>query len=152
MSSPAFEAESGAECSPARRVVQRFLADLSAVAAGEKSSYLEHCHPDVVFTVTGQTPLSGTYRGVAEVVERFRSRATVVMGRRPGYGLIATQFIEEGEEIVVLARGRGGNVLEQPYNNSYFLYFRVSDGRIVHYIEDFDSSLAWRAIFKCHLE
>jgi ketosteroid isomerase-like protein len=134
-----------------RQVVDGFLTDIIATQEGRAQDYLSHMDEDVIFTIAGQTPLSGTYHGVKAVREKFRARAKVVMGRRLGYGLIPTDYIGEGEELVVLARGRGGSLDGFPYNNTYFLYFRVKNGKIVHYTEDFDSSLAWRAIFQCHL-
>ncbi len=134
-----------------RTVVDCFLADLLATQEGRADGYLSHLDETATFTVTGQTPFSGTYNGLQDVREKFRARAAPMMGRRIGYGLIPIDYIGEGEELVVLARGRGGSLDGSPYNNTYFLYFRVRDGKIVHYIEDFDSSLAWRVILQCHL-
>ncbi len=135
-----------------RRVVDQFLEQLSPSRTGDRKNFIELLHDDVVFTVTGQTPLSGTYRGIEDVRENFHKRAAPLMGHAPSYGLFPTGYIEEGDDLVVLAKGRGGNLKGAPYNNTYFLYFRVKEGRIIHYIEDFDSSLAWRSIFQCHLE
>jgi ketosteroid isomerase-like protein len=84
-------------------------------------------------------------------MEDFLPRASPLMGRAPGHGLFPLEFIAEGNRVAVLARGRGSNVLGMPYNNSYFLWFEVEGGMITRYIEDFDSSLAWRIIFRVHL-
>ena len=86
------------------------------------------------------------------VLEEFLPVASPLMGRAPGHGLFPLEFIAEGNSVAVLARGRGSNAIGMPYNNSYFLWFDVKDGFITRYVEDFDSSLAWRAIFCCHLE
>lgn len=133
-------------------VVKQFFADLRAVFHGANLNPYRTFSDDVEFVVTGQTPLSGTWRGMRSVMEDFFPKASPLMGRAPGHGLIPLEFIAEGNRVAVLARGRGSNVLGLPYNNTYFLWFDVEQGRITRYIEDFDSSLAWRAIFRCHLE
>jgi len=140
------------ETAASRAVVESFFADLRAALNGEAVNPYRTMADDVEFVVTGRTPLSGTWRGMRAVLEEFLPAASPLMGRAPGHGLIPTEFIAEGRRVVVLARGRGSNAIGMPYNNSYFLWFEVENGQITRYIEDFDSSLAWRAIFRCHLE
>jgi ketosteroid isomerase-like protein len=134
------------------RVVRQFFADLRAALNGEPINPYRTFSDDVEFVVTGQTPLSGTWRGMRSVMEDFFTQASPLMGRADGQGLYQLEYIAEGGQVAVLARGRGSNAIGTPYNNTYFLWFDVRDGRITRYIEDFDSSLAWRAIFRCHLE
>jgi ketosteroid isomerase-like protein len=144
---------SGADAAQASvAVVRQFFDDLRAALNGEPVNPYRTLSDDVEFVVTGQTPLSGTWRGMRSVMEDFMSRAGPLMGRAPGHGLFPLEFIAQGRQVAVLARGRGSNAVGSPYNNSYFLWFDVAEGRITRYIEDFDSSLAWRAIFRCHLE
>jgi len=133
-------------------VVRQFFADLKAALNGEPVNPYATMADDVEFVVTGQTPLSGTWHGMRSVMEDFFPAASPLMGRAPGHGLRPMEFIAEGNHVVVLARGRGSNAIGTPYNNSYFLWFDVEHGRIKRYIEDFDSSLAWLVIFRCHLE
>jgi ketosteroid isomerase-like protein len=133
-------------------VVRQFFADLKAALMGEPINPYRTMSEDVEFSVTGQTPLSGTWHGMRALVQEFLPVASPLMGRGPGHGLFPLEFISEGHRVAVLARGRGSNVLDVPYNNSYFLWFEVHDGLITRYIEDFDSSLAWRVIFRTHLE
>jgi ketosteroid isomerase-like protein len=133
-------------------VVRQFFADLRAALSGEPINPYRTFSDEVEFVVTGQTPLSGTWRGMRSVMEDFFPRASPLMGRAPGHGLHPLEYVAEGGQVAVLARGRGSNALGAPYNNTYFLWFDVRGGRITRYIEDFDSSLAWRAIFRCHLE
>jgi ketosteroid isomerase-like protein len=139
------------EVAASEAVVRQFFADLKAVFHGENVNPYRTMSDDVEFVVTGQTPLSGTWRGLRAVLEEFLPAAAPLMGRAPGHGLFPLEFIAEGSTVAVLARGRGSNVLGVPYNNSYFLWFEVRDGKITRYIEDFDSSLAWRVIFRVHI-
>jgi ketosteroid isomerase-like protein len=134
------------------RVVRQFFVDLKAALNGEGINPYRTMAGDVEFVVTGQTPLSGTWNGLGKVMEDFLPKASPLMGRAAGHGLFPLEFIAEGNRVAVLARGRGSNVLGMPYNNTYFLWFEVQDGMITRYIEDFDSSLAWRIIFRVHLE
>jgi ketosteroid isomerase-like protein len=134
------------------RVVRQFFVDLKAALNGEGINPYRTMAGDVEFVVTGQTPLSGTWNGLGEVMEDFLPKASPLMGRAAGHGLFPLEFIAEGNRVAVLARGRASNVLGMPYNNTYFLWFEVQDGMITRYIEDFDSSLAWRIIFRVHLE
>jgi len=133
-------------------IVRQFFADLRAALNGEPINPYRTFSDDVEFVVTGQTPLSGTWRGMKAVMEDFFAQASPLMGRADGHGLFELEYIAEGGQVAVLARGRGSNAIGVPYNNTYFLWFDVRDGRITRYFEDFDSSLAWRAIFRCHLE
>jgi ketosteroid isomerase-like protein len=133
-------------------VVRQFFADLKAALHGEAVNPYRTMADNVEFVVTGQTPLSGTWHGMRAVMEDFLPKASPLMGRAPGHGLFPLEFIAEGNRVAVLARGRGSNALGMPYNNTYFLWFEVRDGFITRYIEDFDSSLAWRIIFRVHLE
>ena len=133
-------------------VVKKFFDDLRAALNGAEINPYGTFSADVEFVVTGQTPLSGTWRGMKAVLEEFLPAASPLMGRAPGHGLFPLEFIGEGNRVAARARGRGSNTLCMPYNNTYFLWFDVENGFITRYIEDFDSSLAWRAIFRCHLE
>jgi ketosteroid isomerase-like protein len=133
-------------------VVRQFFDDLRSALNGEPVNPYRTMSDDVEFVVSGQTPLSGTWHGMRSVMEDFMARASPLMGRAAGHGLFPLEFIAQGRQVAVLARGRGSNAVGLPYNNSYFLWFDVENGRITRYIEDFDSSLAWRAIFRCHLE
>ena len=145
------DAAPGDEMAASEAVVRQFFADLKAVFRGENVNPYRMMSDDVEFVVTGQTPLSGTWRGLRTVLEEFLPAAAPLMGRAPGHGLFPLEFIAEGRKVAVLARGRGSNVLGVPYNNTYFLWFEVRDGKITRYIEDFDSSLAWRIIFRVHI-
>ncbi len=146
------EAATGGASGDGVAVVRQFFADLRATLNGAEINPYRTMADNVEFVVTGQTPLSGTWHGMRAVMEEFLPAASPLMGRGPGHGLIPLEFIAEGNCVAVLARGRGSNAVGMPYNNTYFLWFEVQGGLITRYIEDFDSSLAWRVIFRCHLE
>src|SRR6266702_6315756 len=68
-------------------VVRQFFADITAALKGENVNPYRMMSDDVEFIVTGQTPLSGTWRGMRAVVEDFLVAASPLMGRGPGHGL-----------------------------------------------------------------
>ncbi len=138
--------------STAEAVARRFFSDLECVLRGEDADPYAVMAEDVEFIVTGQTPLSGVWQGMKLIREQFLPQARLRMGHEPGHGLFPIRFIAEGNEVAVVARGRGSSNTGQPYNNSYVFWFTVVDGKVARYVEDFDSSLAWQAIFRCHLE
>ena len=138
--------------SAAEAVARQFFLDMARVLRGESVDPYAVMAEDVEFIVTGQTPLSGLWRGMKTVREDFLPQARPRMGRAPGHGVFPLEFIAEGNDVAVIARGRGSSSTGMPYNNSYVFWFTVLDGKVVRYVEDFDSSLAWRVIFACHLE
>lgn len=133
-------------------IVRQFFQDLEDTFQGKHVNPYATMSDDVEFIVTGQTPLSGTWRGMKAIMSEFLPVADKLMGRAPGHGLFPLEYIEEDNRVVVLARGRGSNIKNVPYNNTYFLLFEVRDGKIIRYIEDFDSSHAWQIVFDCHLQ
>jgi ketosteroid isomerase-like protein len=139
-------------CSAAEATARQFFADLQRVLRGENVDPYAVMAEDVEFIVTGQTPLSGVWHGMKSIREAFLPQARSRMGHAPGHGLFPIRFIAEGNDVAVIARGRGSSITGYPYNNSYVFWFTVANGKVVRYIEDFDSSLAWQAIFRCHLE
>ena len=52
----------------------------------------------------------------------------------------------------MVAKGRGANIYGIPYNNTYFFFFEVVNGKIVRAIEDLDASITMRSICNTHLE
>src|SRR5688572_30669037 len=88
-------------------IVRQFFADLRAALNGEPINPYRTFSDDVEFVVTGQTPLSGTWRGMKSVMEDFFAQASPLMGRADGQGLFQLEYIAEGRQVAVRARGRG---------------------------------------------
>jgi ketosteroid isomerase-like protein len=70
----------------------------------------------------------------------------------PGFGIYPLEYMQEGNRIVMIAKGRGCNIYGIPYNNTYFFFFEVVNGKIVRAIEDLDASITMRSICDTHLE
>jgi ketosteroid isomerase-like protein len=109
-------------------------------------------HEDVTYTLPGLWPMGDTYRGLDDFMERLATVAGPRMKGVDGGGMFAEEYICEGDKVVVIGRGRTRNARDMPYNNCYFLWFEIRDGKIFNYLEDLDSSLAWQHAFDVHIE
>ena len=60
--------------------------------------------------------------------------------------------MEDGNKMVVLAKGRGASSLGEAYNNTYFMFFEVGHGKVIRFREETDSSLSWRCVLDTRIE
>ena len=92
--------------------------------------------PDVTYVMTGKTPVSGTFHGMAEVSEKLLKP---VFARIEGLALVPDEFIGEGDRVAVLAHGSANAVSGGRYENQYVFVYGVRDGRIVAVAEYLDT-------------
>jgi uncharacterized protein len=101
---------------------------------------------DAVWTIIGTTPLSGTFRGKQEIVERLLGPLGEAL--EDGIRFTLERFITEGEYVVMLARGSGvGKNTGLPYNNQYCIISRIVDGKIREMTDYVDTELVNTALF-----
>jgi len=91
---------------------------------------------DVTYRMTGKTPVSGTYHGMAEVNERLLAP---VFSRIQGLSLVPDEFIGEGDRVVVLAHGSAKTASGEDYVNEYAFVYGVEGGKIVSVAEYLDT-------------
>ncbi len=142
--------------SETRKIVDYFLDGLNRAASAETfDSQSEEAfpglHKDVSFTVAGQMPWGGTHLGIAGIIKAFAPTQGRMSGR-VGYGVFPTEFMEDGNKMVVLAKGRGASSLGEAYNNTYFMFFEVGHGKVIRFREETDSSLSWRCVLDTRIE
>ena len=115
---------------------------VSSLADGHFEPFASALADDVVWTVTGQTPFSRSYRGKQVVFDELLTR----LARRIDgpYRFKPQRFIAEGDMCVV--EGRGENLLRdgRRYDNTYCWVCRVEDGRIRELTEYLDTDLVTR--------
>jgi ketosteroid isomerase-like protein len=113
--------------------------------ADEPETALAMLDPDVVWTTTGTTPLSGTYRGVPALVSGL---LTPFGELAEGYKLVVDESFGEGENVAVLAHGEGGQTQTGiPYENRYAFVIRVRSGRIIKVVEYMDTVMVETALY-----
>jgi ketosteroid isomerase-like protein len=139
-----------------RQLVDQFIDTFNRVVRGEPVDALgwsEMLDENVNYMRQGVIPIVARCRNRAEARETlFPENPGRVIKLKPSFGIYPLEYIEEGNRIVVIAKGRGGNLLDIPYNNTYFFFLEVSDGKFVRVIEDLDASVTMRSICYTHLE
>lgn len=117
-----------------------------AFAGGDADKAFAMMSDDFVWVLQGTTPLSGTYRGKAEVREKFLAKAFEVIDAEAGIGLELQEVIAEGDRVVARLQGamtgRHG-----PYNNAYCHVMSVRDGKLSGTIEYVDTALVNAALY-----
>lgn len=127
--------------SDAQETVRRFFERMDA----DPESALAMLAPDAVWTTTGTTPLSGTYRGAAALVEGL---LTPFAELAEGYKLVIDEVFGEGERVAALAHGEGGETRTGvPYRNHYAFFLRVRGDRITEVVEYMDTVMVETALY-----
>ena len=125
-----------------KQVVRDFW---SAFNRGEVEKALALASEDVVFTVTGTTPVSDSYRGKAAVRGHFSRFGGLVDS---GAEMIVGELIAEGDAVVCLSSGiMGGANTGAKYDNGYAFVFRLKGDRIAQITEYLDTALVETALF-----
>lgn len=121
--------------------VRRFLDQM----AEDPEAALAMLEPDAAWTTTGTTPLSGTHRGAAALVEELLTPFGEIC---EGYKLVVDEIFGEGERVAALAHGEGGQTRTGiPYRNRYAFVMRVRNGRIAEVVEYMDTVAVETALY-----
>lgn len=85
--------------------------------------------PDVVWTIPGSGPVAGTYRGLADFIER---------ASQPLVSRLATPLVPQvhhvwaaGDRVIVRFDARATTTGGHPYHNQFVWIFRMKDGLVV---------------------
>ena len=116
-----------------RIVVEEYWKKLGA---GDVGGAMALMSPDVVYEVAGKTPVSGSFRGLAEVNEKLMKP---VFSRIRDLKLVPDEFIGDGARVAVLAHGRAELVAGGSYENRYVFIYGVRDGKIAQVAEYLDT-------------
>lgn len=106
------------------------------LGAGDVGGAMALMSPDVVYTMTGRTAISGTFHGLAEVNEKLMKP---VFSRIRNLKLVPDEFIGEGDRVAVLAHGHAELVSGGAYENRYVFVYGVLEGRICEVAEYLDT-------------
>lgn len=136
----------------AREVAERFFYDLDHMYDNPPTNPLDSFHEDVVFTVTGQTPMSRTHHGLKTIMEEHAATEAQLFIPTKTYKMYPIEWFEDGDKVAMVGRVRLETPHGTPYNNVYFFYFRVQDGKLIRIIENIDESLGYTVAFDMHLE
>ncbi|WP_437755458.1 nuclear transport factor 2 family protein [Sorangium sp. So ce1389] len=115
---------------------------LTALASGDFAPFRACMADDLVWTVTGTTPLSRTYVGKADVLDHLLKPLAALLDGP--FRMVTDRVTAEGDVVVV--EGRGQNRLRdgRPYENTYCWVCRFEGGRLRELTEYMDTDLVAR--------
>ena len=112
---------------------------LAALQNGEAGPFFGLIAEDVVWTIIGTTPISGTVHSKAEFVQRIgrplQERLAEPIKSSP------RQILADGDHVVALWDGSSTMRDGQPYRQSYCWVLRFADGAIVEATTYWDTDL-----------
>ena len=126
-----------------KEVVKAFFA---AFNRGDVDAALDLLANDMTWTLTGTTPLSGTYRGKDSVRDDFFGKVMQQIDHDAPLEINVIELIAEGDKVVARTEGRVTGKYG-PYNNTYCHVFTVTDGLIRANMEFLDTVLVEQALF-----
>jgi ketosteroid isomerase-like protein len=127
-----------------KQVVRRYL---DALVAGDLEIVRDSFAQDAVWTIHGELPIAGPWRGRDRIVDDFLA---AVGGALYAPGSVEFEFptlIGEGDTVVLEWRVRARTARGDEYSNVYCGLFVVRDGRIAEVREYLDTAYAQRTLF-----
>jgi uncharacterized protein len=102
---------------------------------------------DATWEYPGDLPLSGTYRGIDAIVDRFLGGAAALMAPDAPVTLELVNVIADGDQVAAEWTSRGTSRNGTAYHNRNVGIFTVRDGKIVSVREYTDTQHAAQAFF-----
>jgi uncharacterized protein len=125
-----------------RKVVIDFF---GRVSSGDIEGATTLLSDDMAWTLTGTTPLSGTYKPLKSVQEDFLGPfAEMVEDGHIEMDLLET--VADGERVIALLKGKAKGKYGD-YNNTYCHVFRVRDGKVQDVTEFCDTVMIETALY-----
>lgn len=114
------------------------------VSRGNPAPLMAALAEDIRWTVIGTTALSGTFNGKQEVIDRLVAPLRARLAGPVVFTL--DDFISEGDQVVMRARGRATARTGKPYNNTYCIVARIAEGKIREMTDYVDTALIESAL------
>jgi uncharacterized protein len=127
-----------------KSVVIRYI---EAARDGMSAVVRDSFAPDATWEYPGELPLSGTYRGVDEIVGTFLAGAGELMAPGTQVTIELVGAIADGDQVAAEWTSRATSRNGTPYRNRNVGIFTVRDGKIVSVREYTDTLHAARALF-----
>jgi uncharacterized protein len=127
-----------------KQVVRRYL---DALVAGDLDTVRDSFAEDAVWTICGDLPIAGPWRGRDRIVDDF---LTAVGGALYAPGSVTFAFpalLADGDTVIVEWRVRARTASGRDYANAYCGLFVVRAGRIAEVREYLDTAYAARTLF-----
>ena len=134
------------------QLIKKFCRDSCRATQGEQVDPFDAMHADVTWNMTGNSPVSGTYEGLENFKAAIGPKLASQFSTGPDFGIYPQEIIVEGDRFSFTARGRGESARGNMYNNSYFFFGEVKDGKIFKIIECYDGALVMNSPFNMRFE
>jgi ketosteroid isomerase-like protein len=119
-----------------KKLVQQVYED-SANRSG--TTFADHLAEEASWIVTGQYSWSHEFRGREAILDGLMGHFRSLFAARPR--TVAFNFIAEGDQVVVEARGDNVTRAGLRYDNQYCMVWQIENGRITQIKEYCDSAL-----------
>ncbi|MBB6466173.1 hypothetical protein HNQ96_002038 [Aminobacter lissarensis] len=116
----------------------------ASLKAGDVSGYLGAMSDDVTITYYGNHIFTGTYNGLADIMENYVPALLDVLDGP--IRITVSNAIAEGDQVFVEAQGESRTKDGRDYNNQYGIVLKIKDGKIKTIREYMDTELT-KAIF-----
>lgn len=127
----------------AKQMVQRYL---EVLLAGDLDGIRRCFAPDATWTIYGDLPFAGPWRGREEIVDRFLDGVGRELYEPGSQRFEFPTLIGEGDTAALEWRVRARTAAGEDYENSYCGIFVVRDGLIASVREYLDSGYAARVL------
>ena len=124
-----------------KKLVREIYTD-SANRSG--TTFVDNLADDACWTVTGQYSWSHQFRGRDAINNGLMGHFRSFFAQRPR--TVASNFIAEGDYVVVEARGDNVTKAGLRYDNQYCMVWRIENGKIKEIREYCDSTLVERVL------
>jgi ketosteroid isomerase-like protein len=128
----------------AKQVVQRYL---DALLAGDIDAIRDSFATDATWTIFGDLPIAGPWRGRDVIVDDFLTKVGGELFEPGSQSFEFPTLIGEGDTVALEWRVRARTAAGDDYDNVYCGIFTVRDGRIAEVREYLDSSHAAKKLF-----
>lgn len=119
---------------------------VAAAEAGDEHAISDLFAPDATWTLAGELPISGVWKGRAAIIDEFL--ATAMSHYEPGsISLEITGMIAEHDQVVLQWTSRARTRDGRPYENGCIGVFTIRDGKIQHVREYMDTLYAHEVAF-----
>lgn len=122
------------------QIAREFINRFSTILRGNKSDPYSLCHRDIEVMLTGNLDMSGSISGLDAYRERVESMQPAIRFSNHN-GIYVERILEDGDQVLVIARGLIGFHNNRIYNNEYAMWMQFRDGLIYRLYEDCDMSL-----------
>ncbi len=122
-----------------KKIIEQYFENINAV----NPNVFDVFAADFRYTVVGDTPASGTFTSLDDLMVNFAAFVEHLQGIK----LHIKELVAEGSTVVARAQGESTTKEGKEYNNSYVLFFRFEGDKIVEVTEFMDTVMVETVVY-----